>query len=124
MNPVKKVTVYLPIDVHDRLPENSMRSFVFTKSKGITSNKRATLYDLKWVDDSIDDGEKVTHWLEKQENQILLSEEAARKLLSDVWDAATTKEHERNQYLHYEDTGDEKYKSLPDKDTFINNLLK
>lgn len=45
-------------------------------------------------------------------------------LLQEVWEAATKKEHEYNQYIHYEDTGDEKWKALPDCETYIKNLYK
>lgn len=88
--------------------------------------KLQTVYILKGKPKDMADAiaTKNTSIFEKKEDQVVMSVETAENVFKDLWDAATKKEREWNQLIHFEDVGDEKWKSLPDKEQYINNLFK
>lgn len=117
METIKTETVFVPVDGRIRLPENSMRCFVTTiEPSGQTYNKRATLFDGKWVDDTISENETVIHWLDKKENMILLTKEQFEKVANDIWDAAESRAIEESLL-------NENQIIQPDKQTFFNKLF-
>lgn len=68
-----------------------------------------------------------THWL-KETKGYFLSREELVKLLEDAFDAGVRKERTKTQYFHYNDEFEEKrlktYEKTPDKEAYINSLLK
>ena len=102
-------TVYIIMDVKNNLPAK----------KSVCYRGKEKLF-FEWEGKDVIDL-KATHWLEKKENQIVISIDEFKEQLKSAYNAGRTREYENkfgyDAYVRSTPT------TKPDLDTYIDNLL-
>lgn len=118
MDKIKTQDCYLPVDVNERLPEVNGYYITWDSKlleKGLIHYHRHTGWQNGFYNDS------VTHWLERHENMIVLTESEyladKKKTAEAAFDAGWSNGHSAGADI-------DKWTSHPDKGTYINTLSK
>ena len=79
-------TVYVPVDVKERKPNKTIRCQVSTIVNGTSYERRASYFLVqdKWECEFFQENEIVTHWLEKKEDQTVLSKDELRTIIGNA----------------------------------------
>ena len=109
--------VYLPIDVHKRLPKKDMGYFTYQEDyfigEKIDQSLGAQIFENGVFEVEDKNYAQPSHWLEKKENQIVLSKDEFRSILAEAQGYAFACGLERMSVR----------KSKKLSDTYIDNLL-
>ena len=118
-------TVYLPVNINERLPKKDMGYFTYHEDYFIGEKIDQSLGALMFENGIFEIEDKYhaqpSHWLEKKQNQVVISIDEFKEQLKSAYNAGRTSEYENkfgyDAYVRSTPT------TKPDLDTYIDNLL-